>query len=401
MIYEAHRALGAWSVRLDPDTPGHVLDAIGFPDHVTVWHAVDYPIGVVGDAGLAEAAYTGVVRRRVRSSRRSGHLIEGPGLAWWLGDEEGKGRIYGRNGGGGYALSGATFLQALDGLDDGGIAAGTYYPQPGTITHTYQFQVLRDILDHVCNRFGCEWRVNPDATLDAGTAAELFVADPVAILTRHRSGPEHYISAPGDIDVDVDGADYSSFIVGLVTDASGNAIYGAHRDQADNPGGLPYVDLHGQPVTVARLINAAGDAGADLTATVQLQFQRFNRLKRSAKLSTADGYELLRGGAAVGDAVFVYDPELGFVDPDNPVAFGGDVITPATSTVSGIRWDLRRDRHTVAHRAQDGTWTDLTRWIIDEPGNTLFEVGPLPRPSGRRTVAAGQSATVSGQRTVA
>lgn len=384
-VTEVLGGLGQFRLQLLPDTPRRITDALAFFGHIAVLDGrVD--VDSYGDELLTAARYVGVVRQLPKPDT-IGREIVGAGMVVWLGDEDDKGAVFETE----LDLSGLTLAQSVAAAlaPANTVTVGTIHSHAGVMPtgSTFLFVSPRAVLQAVCDAFGVEFRVNGDGSVDVGTAAELYehYTTPTTIVSRRASGSDVDLSGlAGTFDVDASVYDWSDRVV-LVGQRFGTEgqpdeqFVTAAADVLENP----YVDLNGVPVRRTRIISdsTANEGTADSRA--QLNINRFGRVVRSLRLSSSD-YDI-EGRASVGDRVYVYDPEQGITDPSREVTFRGRVVHPDVIRLNEATWTIKRGM-TVAYRAGDGTWYDLSPFVTGETtGSEADElvVGDLPRSLSR------------------
>lgn len=371
---EGLMTLGSWSLNLVPETPQAVLDAILDFGCVTV-HPTRQTPQLAGDGLLASARYVGVVRdRRFTDDTRK---LGGPGTAWWLGDEAGTGPNIEAP----IALSRTRFNPGIRSLLPPAVTAGTLHGVGGSFTGSLGYQSRRTALSTFCSFFSnawgeAEWRVNGDGTLDAGYVDQLYHVDPVAVVARDLTGADlqlRGLSGQGTTSQDME--DFTTRVVvldgtGDTATAIGEAALPLHR--------VPYLDLHGNRLTLTRFVTASSGA-LDADAAAQVQLNRLNSPRTTVTLDTA---ELdVQGVVRVGDYVHVWDPLAGLVDRASDaaeVSFRGRRINPVGLRVTEMTWPFL-DGMGVAYRDYLGTWTDLTDYMQWENSAAQITVGDLPR----------------------
>lgn len=364
MITNVVDALGQWNLNLSEDTPDEILSQLGYFGHIAIVRGL-VDVEGTGDGLLRAARYVGVLREKHRPDVVQ---LFGVGMATWLGDEDHKGHIFETP----ITLTNATFRQAVLAVLPSAVTAGTIYDQPGTYSGVHQWETPRDALDTICTAFNCEWRVNGDATLDAGKVSQLYQTNPTSIVVRKGAGKDMDLSSLGAaVEVDIDVVDYSTRIVLLGQDQNN----GQFAESSISAPSVPYLDLHGNPVERTRMISDSSTTPGAVDAAAALNLNRFNRTRQALSI-TAQGYEL-EGDFQIGDYTYVFDPETGIVNPANEVYFHGDVLHPDVIRITAISWPVTRD-YTVAFRKQDGTWLDLTRYVVWESGGNQITVGDLP-----------------------
>lgn len=356
-----------WSLSLQSSTPQQILEAID-PETATFGHVLITPTRIddldIDPADLLSLSrYTGVYR-----SRPSHFEIGGPGLAMWLGDEDGKGDVVG----GTYSAN-QSFVAWVTAINYAALTAGTYtaIAGPGNLDYDAIDVDRRTLLNYVCDFYTAEWRITPAGVLDAGPVANLFVTTPTAVVQRRSGGRDLNVTGiKATLNLSRDFEDYTTDVRLNGASTTGTATIGAS----------PYLDLLGNPVIMRRIIDSTETVPAHVTAVAQAQLNRFSDPRKEITLST-DIYDL-GSDIAVGDAIYVYDPELGLVDTGNEVQYRGETIHPLEIRCLGMTWPVQQGMG-VYFRAPDapGTITDLTDYVVWETGASTIEVGALPRPS--------------------
>lgn len=364
-VTEIKQSVGSWAFRLRADTPREVLDRLQYFGHVAV---VPGAVNVVeyGDNLLTAARYVGVLRAK---STGEEVLISGGGMAFWLGDENGNGAVFETA----VDLVAQTFAASITALlpPSGSITAGTLYSVPGTYTGVHQYQTPRRAITYVTDTYGAEWRVNGNGTLDAGTVSQLYVTTPRAILVRKEDSQDlDLVALPGQTDLDLDVGDYTTRVV-LLGEGEGDSI---QIGTADAPS-TPYNDIHGNDVVITRVVSESATVGVNVDTRAALVLAQYADVRPSVSLST-EAYDL-KGDVQVGDSIYVYDPTAGFVDTNNEVQWGGEVIHPVKLRVVEMTWPMRTG-WTFAYRDNLGVWTDLSPYVSYETGDTTLVVGELP-----------------------
>lgn len=262
---------------------------------------------------------------------------------------------------------------------------GDYLIPPGTIHESgiieFDWRIRnlnnREALRHL-SRNGLveparEWKVNPDPSLDWGTADEIFTdhapgTDDELVLTDRnvevRSTPTKTEDASERVtDLKLIGADRTP--VGrqkqIITGT-------AHAD----PGAA--ADWYGNPLKRTRIVEDSTVETQDYAAgRAAIELAKNGAPAESTKLALADWSTV--GPFDVGDTIYLYVPDAELVDYDNPVDHEGDTVWPVAKRVisrtrklgAGFRLELR---------AADGTTrdvTDLVMWETETSGD--IEVG--------------------------
>jgi hypothetical protein len=365
-VTEIKQALGGWQLRLRPDTPRELLAALSFYGHIAVVPGQLDPVQY-GDSLLTTARYVGVYRGK---DSQDSFTLKGSGMAFWLGDEDDKGDVLETA----VVLTGATFAASITALlpAGGAVTAGTINAIAGLYTGKHQWETPRQAITYVTDTYNGEWRVNGNATLDAGTVAQLYNTNPVAILTPRGKGADLLRKAlAGKLAMGVDVEDTTTRVV-LLAEGSGDAIATGTADAV----GVPYKDLHGNTLRAVRVVSESGTESGNATARAQLQLNRFLNPRRSAQLTSSE-YDI-KGTFVVGDYIEVYDPANGFYDVNREVYWEGDRINPMALRCVEMTWPIP-DGWTVGFRDINGVWFDLSRWYLPEGGDTTIVVGDLAR----------------------
>lgn len=370
-VVEVVRALGSWDLNLSERTPQHVVDLLqgGRFGHIAVDAARDNP-EVLGDELLSSARFVGVLRG---SSYESSRLaLKGSGMSFWLGAEDSLGDVFETA----LAFAGQTFSATITGLlpPGGAVTAGTITTPTGASPYvgTHRYQTPRQAIDYVCDLFSCDWRVNGDATLDAGLPEDLYVTDPQAAVIRRAEGVDMGLRAlPGSARLDSDVEDFTTRVVTLA-EGEGSSIAVGEADISVNP----YVDMHGNPITLTRLVSESNTSATNADARAALALQQYTTPREQVSLSTTT--HDIRGDLQPGDSVWVYDPDAGLVDWDNEIVFRGDRISPVKLRVFQVSWPVEQGMG-VYFRTPAGVWVDLTDYVEFEEGQTNLTVGGYDR----------------------
>lgn len=377
-ITEVLRGLGQWAVSLDPEKMsddlwkkitkfGHIAIHVGRPDP-----------RVSGDSLLRTSRYTGVLIGQQDSDGQ--RAIDGYGMAFWLGDSENKGDI-------------RETLLAFDPpqpFDDvivallpasGAVIPGTIVNIPETWGGTHQYQTPLQDIDYVCQTVGAAWRVNGDATLDAGYESDLFVVNPETVVTRKMAAELSNASMydmftkglTGLSATSTDMEDFTTRVLLLAQNAEGSSST-ATADIL--PGLNPYKDLHGNPVKITRIIQESDTDPSNAPARAQLQLNRFTSSRDALTLSTST-YDV-KGDLSVGDYIWVCDPVMDLIDVANEVKFRGKLINPMKLRLTETTWPIVKG-YSVLFRDYQGEWIDLTDYVVWETGDTSLVVGGYNR----------------------
>ena len=232
------------------------------------------------------------------------------------------------------------------------ITQGTISNPAGTYTGQHFVETALSALKFVSEILDTEYRINPNGTIDAGPAANLFVGvgtnEPTSVVVKTAYGedPEYQGVTPQGLRSEFDASDWVSRVdftgeVGyfdIATDVAGEA----------NLSSNPYKDLHGNALTRVGLVQEPEAPEAHLNARAQAMLNELSRVKKILNLDLTQ-YEV-SGDMKVGDFVYAFDPDVGFNDTDADaaaesrskyeIAFRGQTITPAKVRVIGITYPI-------------------------------------------------------------
>jgi hypothetical protein len=381
-VQEVLKALGTWDIKLQPSTPRDVLDALDYFGHVAIVPGRVDP-KQYGDNLLTVARYVGVLRTRTigddgRTNAPQDDLsVGGVGMAMWLGDEDDKGSVYENAVTAASASFAATIRMLLPG--SGAITEGTLYSVAGLYSGTHRYESPRKAIQYVCDTMSTpstpvSWRVNNNGTIDAGPDSNLFVTTPACVIVTVGAGEDMALRAlPGSMDVTRDVEDYTTRVV-LLAEGDGDSIATGAADISPAP---PYKDIHGNTIKLTRLVSESDTVTGNAETRAQLALSQFTSTRNALTLSTSD-YDV-HGSFQVGDRVWVYNPDAGLVDTSTEIVFRGLRINPLKLQVTETSWAVTAG-YTVAYRAADGTWTDLTDYVEPETDSTsTITVGDFAR----------------------
>lgn len=374
-VTETLRALGSWGLTLKPTLSDEVWKKIDYYGHIAI-HVGKRP-GLLDDSLLRSARYVGPITD-ISESTSKARSIGGAGMALWLGDPEGKGDIFVDP-----IVVDGDFNDVITALlpASGSVIAGNIVNTGDSFgPSTFQFQTPRDVIDYVCQTLGTAWRVNGDATLDAGDEDDLFVVDPRCVVVRKDLSKsvagfdDMFLSGlAGNAETQRDVEDYTTDVLLLAQGINGSFV----QAEASTPTiDIPYVDLHGNKVKFARIIQESETDATNAPARAQLQLNRFSGTRDAITLNTSN-YDI-KGTAQVGDYLWVYDPGMALFDLANEQVFRGQRINPYKLRLTETTWPVTR-RMSVFYRAGDGKWYDLTGYVEPEQGTTTLVVGGYNR----------------------
>lgn len=391
---------------LQDQTPSEVINKIKEWGHIVVTPQEMNP-SLYDDASmLASARYTGVVL--AKSLEEGVVTVSGQGLQLYLGDDRGKGMVIAENQNLGkkrtytnLPLSSVLFQSSQPyGImrNEAGnlqaITQGTIYDGSDTYTGTHFVETALHALKFICEDLGYEFRVNSDATIDAGPAANLFTGvntDPstVVVKTGYGDDPTYTGLSPTGARTEFDARDY-------VTKVDFIAEVGAFNEPTDfegeaslSSGDIPYYDIHGNKLSRTGLVSVPDMDSDRLDSQAQVMLNELSRVKKVLNLDLEE-YEVT-GDLKTGDYIFAFDPVLGFNDTETQasaesrnlyeISFRGQQINPIKVRVVGLSYPIKSGMG-VYFRSFDGsnvTYTDLTPYVSFEEGDTQVELGDVLR----------------------
>lgn len=375
-VTEVLRGLGSWAMNISPTIPDELWKRLDYFGHIVVHAGKNVNPAVAGDSLLRSSRYTGVLRGISESaSQRS---IGGLGMAMWLGDPDNKGDIIEEP----LTVNGS--FQTVINAAMAGFAAvqpGTIFNISKTFSGTFQFQTRREVIDYICQTVGAAWRVNGDATLDAGLEADLFTVNPRMVLMRKKGSVASYDdmflrALSGNPETARDVEDLTTRVL-LLAQGSNGQFASATADAT--PGVHPYLDMYGNPIKMTRIVQESETDAGNAEARAQLQLNRFLSTRDALGLSTSN-YDI-KGDAQVGDYIAVFDPSMGLLDYANEEIFRGERINPLYLKLTEVTWPITRGM-SVCYRDYTGEWFDLTNYVSFETGETALVVGGYNRALG-------------------
>ena len=367
-VTETLWGLGSWGLTFTEKMPDDAWKKVDYFGHIVI--VPGRRPGPLDDSLLRTARYVGPV---TKISDNSGELrhIGGAGMAFWLGDAEGKGDVFTEA----VTVSG-NYDDVIRALlpASGAITEGTFFTVAGTWpSSTFQFQTPRDVIDYVVQTVGAARRVNGDGTLDFGAESDLFVVNPKCVVARKGLDDMFLRGLYGTAETERDVEDYTTDVVLLGQGINGQFVT---AEEGLTPSEIPFVDIHGNKVKRARIIQESETDPTNAPARAQLQLNRFKGTRDALTLATSD-YDI-KGKAQVGDYIWVYDPTMDLVDIDNEIVFRGQRINPFKLRLTETTWPVTRSM-SVLYRAGTGEWVDLSKYVVPETGDTTLVVGGYNR----------------------
>ena len=406
-ITERLMAPGNFTVSFSQEfTPTAIIESIKEWGHIVVTPQ-EIDVDTLNDSDILGASrYTGIVLNRTLEEGTV--TVSGQGLELYMGDGSGKGMVIAESNNIGKVrtYTDATLSETLfnsvvsDGKpfgimrDEAGnlqaIQQGTISNPATLYTGQHFVETALSALKFVSEILNTEYRVNSNGTLDAGPSSNLFVGvgtnEPTSVVVKSAYGedPEYEGVTPQGLRSEFDATDWVSRVdftgeVGyfnIPTDVAGEA----------NLSSIPYKDLHGNDLKRVGLVQEPEAPEEHLNTRAQSMLNELSRVKKILNLDLTQ-YEV-SGDMKVGDFVYAFDPDVGFVDTDEDasaesrdkyeVTFRGQTITPAKVRVTGLTFPIMSGMG-VYFRDKNGNYTDLTEYVQFESGATQVELGDVLR----------------------
>ena len=384
---------GSWSITLSPNTPRSIIDSLTYFQHIVISTGRHNPV-LEGNGLFSSGRYTGYVTGLDFQSLSQGRgpVISGDGMAGWLGNASKVGPIIEGNNVPGSSANGAQFTSAsyatvVSTLRPSSVNAGTVYPMPTSASFTGGF--VWKLPSEALSTFAtlatqgalptqiAEWRVNNNCTLDFGPVASLYKTTPVVAVVSKNAGLDMNVRAlDGVAQLVEDVKDFSTRAI-VLTGGTGQTIAAGVANITDVGGSNPYTDFNGGPVKLTRLVSQSAVSSYNATASAQAALIPYTTPADQVRLSSTE-YDV-DGVLRVGDYIWLYDPDAGFVDQSNEIVFRGQRINPTKQRLIQANWPVTSDM-TVAYRDQTGVWHDLTDYVMFEDNMfTQLTVGGFNR----------------------
>ena len=384
-VYQALMADGDWSIRLKPETPLYIREAMATPfAHVVVTSAPVDPTAFSDADILANSRYVGVCLRPGPALE-----VSGRGLSWWLGDDSGTGSSINfvpitlntniPNTAASTILNGGSSQPLV--LSGSSPGSGAY---SATISQEYQWFTKRQLLDSVIREFfNQEWKINNDFTVSVGTAAQLYTTVP-AIITPKTTGYESgRYGISGQTKANIDYEDFANVVWALSKEGVGQASY------APAGGIVSFYDGRGMFVWRDRFVDVPESAEGQRNQYALNLVGQYAQGRFDYNLQTSR-YDI-SGKVQMGGNVYVYDPVNGFynrnastgaIDYSDPVRWRGEIIYPKSVRVVGMRWPIEEGMGVLwrNRNASGVSYIDLTPYVETESGSATLEVGGVERP---------------------
>jgi hypothetical protein len=308
-------------------------------------------------------------------------------------------------------------------IDNAGVATFTVPTSAPTLQTTqnayygkHHLETVKSALDTAATQLDVEYKLRigeaadntprpiPGGTnvgkvlLDAGPREDLFAGhstDPTVLIVREGSGDDPSITGinPASIKTSFNASEYVS-IVEYVSDYGEGKKYDA-LDVIDTNN--PYRGINGEELERAIYVSEPDHPYISREERATAFLNELKRTKRSINLDL-DFYDV-QGDFEVGDNIFVYDADLGFIDTDEKVnedpdrsskyevSYQGQFVNPEKIRVTAITWPVKSGYGVYLRRLRSSSlnvveYVNLTPYVQFETGGTNLEVGDLPLKLG-------------------
>lgn len=339
MINERIMSQGSFDLAFTLEAPLSLWKDISEFGHILITpQAVDHRL--LDDATmLATSRYTGVILNKKLDE--TGLKLNGASLVWWLGDDQGRADVLETK----VTLTSSTLDNALTNVLPTAITKGTVTEPAGTTyTGEHQWESPLEAVRTIVASMGCEYRVNPDGTIDAGPNNSVYNiddADIQVVVTRKRYSGGDSLLKGVDVDAmrtELDARNYISRAIVTTVDSNNVETLVGGQDRSPAP---TYKDLFGN--TIDRVLKLE-TSGTPVEVTLYLTTQmNENTLIQNMDIST-EFYEIASGDMRVGDAFWAYDPPAFDTSADaspNEVWFRGGPIFPEKLRLIAASWPVR------------------------------------------------------------
>jgi len=266
-------------------------------------------------------------------------------------------------------------------------------------TGNHNLESAYSAIKKVMSQMETEYKINTNGLLDAGLPENIFIGHgdniPTAIIVRDSSGEDPAIVGlnPDALTTQFEAEDWVAGVEYIENVGSdGENIDLIERFLTD----VPYYDLFGDPLQRIAYVSESEVSKNLAPKRASAFLDEFTRIKKSLSLSLE--YYDIKGDFEVGDNIFVYDPEIGFVDDlTKAIADGrtepyeqiwqGQYINPEKIRIVGITYPIEDTfgvylRKVVSRSPYAVKYYDLNDYVVWESGNTQLEVGEIGKQIG-------------------
>lgn len=268
-----------------------------------------------------------------------------------------------------------------------------------TYTGNHNVESAYSAIKKVMSQLEAEYRINTNGTLDAGSPKDIFVGhddeEPTAIIVRDSGGEDPAIIGlnPDALTTQFEAEDWVMGVEYLENVGSNGEYMDSYERYLTD---VPYYDLFGNPLERVAYVTESEVSSNMAPKRAEAFLDEFTRIKKSLSLSLE--YYDVKGDFEVGDNIYVYDPEIGFVD-DNTKAIAdgrtepyetiwqGQYINPEKIRIVGITYPIEDTfgvylRKVVSRNPYRVRYYDLCDYVVFESGNTQLEVGEIGKQIG-------------------
>lgn len=385
MIETVHQAPGRFDLALD-DPPEEIkaLTSRAYAALIVTPTPIDHPDSIAYADLLDLASYTGIVRGRSKDRTEiSGY---GPAILLTLAVVETSATVTSRPM---YDGSNTSWIRnnvlrlgssENNGITVGSIASSSAAPTTGKVRAG---QTPLDILGYVARRYSCNWRINPDGTLDVAAQATLWPSTTTPTVAATPIGGGRDLNITGLPTVSFDEADdWDDYCTTVTCNDSDETHTGS-----DTLGSVPYVNPFDATSIVARKVisSANADTNGSCATVAAQQLGRFDQPQRNITLST-DAYSI-SDSVEAGDTIYVFDVDNDLYNTANPVPFGGRIIYPQTVRVHAVRDNCSSEKgyYLRSWNGSSQELHDLTPYVAFEDHKVTLDLG---EPRRRRAPSA-------------
>jgi|TARA_B100000902_G_scaffold47553_1_gene54774 hypothetical protein len=417
-VTEKLMAPGQFNLTLDKSiTPNTIINQLDAWGQIVIVPA-DINVQEYSDATLlSSASYVGIVYSLELGEEDSVNVF-GQGLAAYLGDSDTRGMPISETGGNAGVRSyiSSTLTNVLDhtgtpkGLlrdeagNQGAIRKGTITEPSGTYTGKHYTESAMKAIKYVCQDLGVEFKISTSGYLDAGPVGTIFSghsSDPTSIIVRDASGKDPNIDGVATTSL-LAQYDASEFVSQVELIAS---KYGAEANIGNaTASSIPYKDIFGSDLKRVQYISDPQTQGTSKATRASAYLNELNTIKKTLNVSLEE-YDI-SGDFVVGDKIFIYDPDIGFVDTNADktldgrselfeVVYQGQVLNPTKIRILGVTWPIKLG-YGVFYRDKDGNYTELTDYCVWEDGDVQLEIGDVAPTIGESLGFSGYTVDQTG-----
>ena len=323
-------AQGGFTLSLNKaDTPNTVINTIDAWGHIVIVPADLNPQEYSDSTLLSAASYVGIVES-LELGLEEDVQITGTGLVSYLGDSETRGMPISQSGGqsGVRSYKNKSLEDTLDStgtpkgllrLEDGSqgpIRKGTITEPTDSSTYTgkhYTESALKAIR-YVCQDLDVEFKIDTQGYLSAGPKESLFsghTTDPTSIIVRDGSGQDPNIDGINTTSLvaQFNAAEFVSSVELIASKYGKEANIGSASASS-----VPYKDLFGSNLVRTQYVSDPGTQGTSKNERATAYLNELNLVKKTINVSLEE-YDI-DGDFEVGDKIFIFDPDIGFMDTE-------------------------------------------------------------------------------------